>query len=65
MPSRHFPKQGVVPNAITYNALIGACEMGKQPELALNVRGMVQQGAIPSAITYSEITSTCETGKQL
>ena len=59
-------KQGVVPNAITYNALIGACEKGKQPEPALNVfETLVQQGVVPNAITYSELINTCEKGKQL
>ena len=30
-------QQGVVPDAITYSALISACEKGKQPERALKV----------------------------
>ena len=30
-------QQGVVPDVITYNVLISACEKGKQPERALQV----------------------------
>ena len=30
-------QQGEMPDTITYNALISACEKGKQPEQALKV----------------------------
>lgn len=47
-------QQGVVPNAITHNALISACEKGKDPEGALLVfKAMQQQGlvTVPSPTT--------------
>ena len=36
-------RQGVVPNVITYNAVISACEKGKQPERALEVFQAMQR----------------------
>ena len=49
-------QQGVVTDAFTCNALISACEKGKQPERALKVfDAMVQQGVVPTAITYSPL----------
>ena len=46
----------MVPDAITYNSFVSACEKGKQPGLALMVFGaMVQQGLVPNAITYSAL----------
>ena len=57
-------QQGVVSNAITYNALISACEKGKQPEGALQVfEAMKLQSVVPNAITYSALISACEKGK--
>ena len=56
-------RHGVVPNVITYNALISACEKGKQPERALGVlEAMQQQGLEPNAITYNALISSCEKG---
>ena len=58
-------QQEVVPNVITYNALISACEKGKQSEQALKIFGaMKQQGVVASIITYSASISSCEKGKQ-
>jgi len=38
-------QQGIVSNAITYNALISACEEGKRPLRALEIfEAMEQQG---------------------
>ena len=55
----------MVPNAITYNAVISACEKGKQPEQALEVfQALMQQGVVLDAITYDALISACETGKQ-
>ena len=49
-------QQGLVPNEITYNALISACEKGKQPEQALKVfEALMQQGVVPNEITYNAL----------
>ena len=49
--------------AITYSALISACEKGKQPELALQVfEATQQQGVEPHVFTYSILISACEKG---
>ena len=54
-------RQGEVPNTITYNALISACEKGKLPEQALKVfEALMQQGVVPNEITYSALISACE-----
>ena len=59
-------RQGVIPDAITYSALISACEKGKQPEQALLVfASMEQQGVVPDEITYGALISACEKGKRL
>ena len=59
-------QQGVVPNAITYSALISACENGKLPEQAVKAfEAMEQQGVMPNAITYNAFTSACEQVTQL
>ena len=47
-------QQGLVPNEITYDALISACEKGKQPERPMEVsKAMLQQGVVPNAFTYT------------
>ena len=44
-----------MPNAITHNAFISACEKGKQPEQALKAfAAMEQQGVVPDATVSSE-----------
>ena len=54
-----------MPNVITYNALISACEKGKQPDRALEIFDqMQQQGLVPDVITYSALISACEQSKQ-
>ena len=56
----------MVPNVITYSALISACEKGRQPEQALEVfKVMSWQGVVPNVITYSAWISACEKGEQL
>ena len=41
-------QQGVVPEVITYSAMISACEKGKQAERALEVfQAMQRQGVVP------------------
>ena len=58
-------QQGMVPNVITYSALISACEKGKQPERALELfEAMKRQGVVPNVITYNALISACEKGKQ-
>ena len=55
----------MVPNVITYSALISACEKGKQPERALEVSQAMQwQGVVPNIITYITLINACEKGKQ-
>ena len=49
-------QQGVVPDSVTYNALISSCEKGKQPERALQIFAATQlQGMMPDKITYSAL----------
>ena len=56
-------QQGVVPEVITYNALISACEKGTQPERALKLLDtMKQEGVVPGVITYNALISACEKG---
>ena len=43
---------------VTYNALISACEKGKQPEQAMEVfKAMRQQGVAPNVIPESALAS--------
>ena len=56
----------MVPNVITYSALISACGKGEQPERARKFfEEMKQQGVVPNVITYSALISACEKGNQL
>ncbi len=58
-------RQGVVPNAITYNALLSAYEKGNEPKRALDVCAVMnQQGIVPTTITYSTLVSSCDKSKQ-
>ena len=58
-------RRGLVPNVITYNALISALEKGNQPGEALEIfKEMKQYGTVPNVITYSTLISTLEKGKQ-
>ena len=55
----------MVPKVITYNALISACEKGKQPERVMELfEAMNHKGVVPDVITYSAVISACEKGKQ-
>jgi len=52
---------GIIPDVITYSALISACEKGGQAELALKIfDDMRADGIIPNVITYSALISACE-----
>ena len=54
-------RQGVVPNIITYNALISACEKGKKFGRAFNVcEAMLRQGIMPDIVGYTALISTCD-----
>jgi len=52
---------GILPNAVSYNALISACKEGKQPEPAQEVLETMREHAIlPNVVTYSALISACE-----
>ena len=58
-------RQDVVPNVITYSALISACEKGKQPETTMAMFYAIQrQDVVPDIMTYGALISTCQRGKQ-
>ena len=58
-------RQGVVPTAITYKALVSACERDKRPEQALTVfEALMRQEVVPTAVTYDALTSACEKGQR-
>ena len=58
-------QHGLVPNVITYNALISACGKGQEPERAMKLfERMQRQGGVPVVITYNALISACEKGKQ-
>lgn len=53
----------MVPNLITYSALISACEKGGKPEQALELfEAMLRRGVVPELITYNALISACEKG---
>ena len=55
--------QGLLPDVITNNALISACEKGTLPQRALQLtETMWDQGLLPDVITYNALTSACEKG---
>ena len=58
-------RQGVVSNEVPYNALISACEKGKQPEQALEVfRELLWQSLVPDEVTYNALVGACVKSKQ-
>ena len=55
----------VVPDAITYNAVINDCSEGKQAKRALKVfEALRKQELVPVAITYNDVINACSKGKQ-
>jgi len=56
---------GLVPDIVTCNSAVSACEKGEQPERALEVfHGLRRQGVTPNAITYNALISAWVKGKQ-
>ena len=48
---------------ITYNALISACEKGKQLQQAVELLAAIeQQGLVPDVIQYNAAISACDKG---
>ena len=61
MPAQRVEREGVVPNVITYCALISVCEKSAEAERALQVfDGMQREGVVPNVITDSALISVCE-----
>jgi len=59
-------QQGVMPDAISYSALISACEKGNQVKRAQEFfEIMDQQGVVPDAINFNALISAFEKGNQL
>ena len=57
---------GLVPNVITYSALISACETGQKAVRALELFHVMRgQGLVLNVITYTALISACEKGKEL
>ena len=51
----------MVPNVITYSALISTCEKGKQSERALELfEAMQRQGVVADMSSYSVMLMQCE-----
>ena len=58
-------QQGMMPDVITYNALISACEKGKQPKQAGQMlQAMQWQRVVPNVVTYNALISAGAKGKQ-
>ena len=57
-------KLGMVPNVITYSAMISACEKGNQEWVLEVFDAMQRQGMVPKIIGCSAWISTCEKGRQ-
>ena len=52
----------MLPNVITYTALISACEKGNGLTSAMDVfRAMQEQHVHPDVITYNALISACDT----
>lgn len=51
---------GVSPNVVTFNSLIGACKTAGRPEEALAVLGMLRRkGLQPDVISFNSAISAC------
>ena len=57
----HKLQQGLLPDAIIYNAWISACKRGTLPQRALQLReSMLRQGLLPDVIIYNAWISACK-----
>ena len=55
----------LVPDVMTYSALISACEDDKRLEQALGLfDALEQQSVVPNVITYSALITVCKKSKQ-
>ena len=55
----------MVPNVVTYSALVSACEKGEQPQRALELfNAMKQQGVLPNGIAYNALVCACKKGQE-
>ena len=58
-------QSAVLPNIISYDAAISACEMGRQGQQALGLWGGVAAAAVvPDVISYNAAISACVKGQQ-
>ena len=58
-------RQGLLPDGITYTALISAGGKGTPPQRALQrVEAMLHHGLLPDGITYSALVGACGKGTQ-
>ena len=54
----------LLPNVISYNAVVSACEKGQQGQQALGLLAVMQRTAVlPNVISYSAAISACENGQ--
>ncbi|CAE8586890.1 unnamed protein product [Polarella glacialis] len=60
-----MPDASVVPNEVTYNAAISACEKSGQWQQALSLLSLMPEArVVPNEITYSAAISACEKAGQ-
>eukprot|EP00434_Breviolum_minutum_P009870 symbB.v1.2.008696.t1/scaffold543.1/size336731/9 len=60
-----MPEGRVVPNVVTYGAIISACEKGGQWQRALALfQTMLEEKVVPNVVIYGAIISACEKGGQ-
>ena len=53
-----------MPDVITYNAVISACEKGRRPDEALKLLAEMKAASLkPDVITYSAVISACREGR--
>ena len=58
--------QSIKPTILTYNALVSACEQGKDLSKALQLlEDMQPQGIKPDIVAYNALVSACEKGEDL
>jgi len=61
-----LPQRGLLPDVVTYSAVVNACEKGHQPGRALEVfQAMQRQSVVMDVITYTVLISACQKGRHL